>query len=98
VPRHCQIGSARAAGLRYVYDTRPGIARHRTRSGFRYTTADGRALRDRNPDDKETLVRIKSLVIPPAWVDVWICPLPNGHLQATGRDARGRKQSRYHPD
>ncbi len=92
------LDSARAAGLRYVYDTRPGIARHRTRSGFRYTTADGRALRDRNPDDKETLVRIKSLVIPPAWVDVWICPLPNGHLQATGRDARGRKQSRYHPD
>ncbi len=90
--------SARAAGLRYVYDTRPGITRHRTRSGFRYTTADGHTLRARNPDDKPTLARIQSLVIPPAWVDVWICPLPNGHLQATGRDARGRKQSRYHPD
>jgi DNA topoisomerase-1 len=90
--------SARAAGLRYVYDTRPGIARHRTRTGFRYTTPDGHPLRDRNPDDKETLARIKSLAIPPAWVDVWICPNPNGHLQATGRDARGRKQSRYHPD
>jgi DNA topoisomerase-1 len=84
--------SARAAGLRYVYDSRPGITRHRTGKSFRYTTPDGHPLRD-----KETLARIKSLVIPPAWVDVWICPLPNGHLQATGRDARGRKQSRYHP-
>jgi DNA topoisomerase I len=89
--------SARAAGLRYVYDSRPGITRHPTRTGFRYTTPDGHPLRDRNPDDKETLARIKSLAIPPAWVDVWICPNPNGHLQATGRDARGRKQSRYHP-
>ncbi|MGA8937901.1 MAG: DNA topoisomerase IB, partial [Acidobacteriaceae bacterium] len=60
-------------------------------------TPDGKPLRNRSADDKETLARIKSLVIPPAWVDVWICPLPNGHLQATGRDARGRKQSRYHP-
>jgi DNA topoisomerase-1 len=84
--------SAKAAGLRYVYDTRPGITRHRTRTGFGYTIPDGHALRD-----KETLARIKSLAIPPAWVDVWICPLANGHLQATGRDARGRKQSRYHP-
>jgi DNA topoisomerase I len=85
--------SARAAGLRYVYDTRPGITRHRTRTGFRYRSPDNKPLRD-----KDTLARIKSLVIPPAWVDVWICPLPNGHLQATGRDAKGRKQSRYHPD
>jgi DNA topoisomerase I len=84
--------SAKAAGLRYVYDSRPGISRHRTRATFRYTDANGRAVRD-----KETLARIKSLVIPPAWNDVWICPIPNGHLQATGRDARGRKQSRYHP-
>jgi DNA topoisomerase I len=84
--------SARAAGLRYVYDSRPGITRHPTRTGFRYTTPDGHVLRD-----KETLARIKSLAIPPAWVDVWICPLANGHLQATGRDARARKQSRYHP-
>jgi DNA topoisomerase-1 len=84
--------SAKAAGLRYVYDSRPGLARHRTRTGFRYTTPDGHPVRD-----KDTLARIKSLVIPPAWVDVWICPLANGHLQATGRDARGRKQSRYHP-
>jgi DNA topoisomerase-1 len=86
------IDSARAAGLRYVYDTRPGISRHRTRTGFTYRTPDNKPLRD-----KEALARIKSLVIPPAWESVWICPLPNGHLQATGRDARGRKQSRYHP-
>jgi DNA topoisomerase-1 len=84
--------SAKAAGLRYVYDSRPGISRHRTRTSFRYTDANGHPVRD-----KQTLARIKSLVIPPAWVDVWICPIPNGHLQATGRDARGRKQSRYHP-
>ncbi len=89
--------SARAAGLRYVYDNRPGISRHRTRTNFGYTKPDGKPLRGRTPEDKETLARILSLVIPPAWVDVWICPLPNGHLQATGRDARGRKQSRYHP-
>ena len=87
------LESAKAAGLRYVYDSRPGITRHPTRTGFRYITPDGHSLRD-----KETLARIKSLAIPPAWVDVWICPLANGHLQATGRDARARKQSRYHPD
>ncbi len=86
------LDSARAAGLRYVYDTRPGISRQRTRSGFTYRTPDNKPLRD-----KETLARIKSLVIPPAWESVWICPIANGHLQATGRDARGRKQSRYHP-
>jgi DNA topoisomerase-1 len=86
------LDSARAARLRYVYDTRPGITRHPTRTGFRYTTPDGHPLRD-----KESIARIQSLAIPPAWVDVWICPLANGHLQATGRDARGRKQSRYHP-
>jgi DNA topoisomerase-1 len=84
--------SAKAAGLRYVSDTRPGIIRKRHGKRFRYIHADGAAVRD-----KETLARIKSLVIPPAWNDVWICPIPNGHLQATGRDARGRKQSRYHP-
>ncbi|MEO6802631.1 MAG: DNA topoisomerase IB [Granulicella sp.] len=84
--------SAKAAGLRYVYDHRPGIARKRWRNGFRYLAPDGKTVRD-----PEILARIKSLVIPPAWVDVWICTLPNGHLQATGRDARGRKQSRYHP-
>jgi DNA topoisomerase-1 len=84
--------SAKAAGLRYVYDTRPGIARKRSGKGLRYIDPDGRAVRD-----KDILARIKSLVIPPAWTSVWICTNPNGHLQATGRDARGRKQSRYHP-
>jgi DNA topoisomerase IB len=84
--------SAKAAGLRYVSDTQPGIYRKRQGKGFRYVDADGKPMRD-----KETLARIKSLVIPPAWKDVWICQNPKGHLQATGRDARGRKQSRYHP-
>lgn len=84
--------SAKEAGLRYVTDAKPGIARKRSGKGFRYVDADGRTIRD-----KETLARIRSLVIPPAWKDVWICTDPRGHLQATGRDARGRKQSRYHP-
>lgn len=86
------VQSAKEAGLRYVTDTRPGIRRIRAGKGFRYRNADGSPVRD-----AETLARIKSLVIPPAWKDVWICPNPKGHLQATGRDARGRKQSRYHP-
>lgn len=84
--------SARAAGLRYVYDSRPGIRRRRYGKGFRYVGVDGQVVRD-----SEVLRRIRSLAIPPAWTDVWICNNPNGHLQATGRDARGRKQSRYHP-
>ncbi len=83
---------AKAAGLRYVTDHRPGIARKKFRGTFRYTQPDGSPVKD-----AETLGRIKSLVIPPAWADVWICREANGHLQATGRDARGRKQSRYHP-
>jgi DNA topoisomerase I len=86
------IQSAKAAGLRYVSDTRPGIQRKRHGKSFRYIDPTGAPVRD-----QETLARIKSLAIPPAWTDVWICPNPNGHLQATGRDARGRKQSRYHP-
>ncbi len=86
------VESAKAAGLRYVSDTKPGIQRKPCRGGFRYVDSSGRPVRD-----PETLKRIKSLVIPPAWTRVWICPTPNGHLQATGRDARGRKQSRYHP-
>ena len=86
------VDSARAAGLRYVNGEGPGIRRLRAGSGFRYVDAEGRPVRD--PDG---LRRIRSLVIPPAWTDVWICPIPNGHLQATGRDARGRKQYRYHP-
>ncbi len=86
------LDSALAAGLRYVYDNRPGITRKRVRNGFRYLDPEGHPLRD-----ADTLARIKSLAIPPAWTSVWICTNPNGHLQATGRDARGRKQSRYHP-
>ncbi len=84
--------SAKAAGLRYVSDAKPGLKRLKRGKSFRYTTADGGAVRD-----AEVLGRIKSLVIPPAWVDVWISPWSNGHLQATGRDVKGRKQSRYHP-
>ena len=84
--------SARSAGLRYVSDARPGIRRHRRGKGFYYTLPGGARLAD-----VDALARIKSLVIPPAWQQVWISPIPNGHLQATGRDARGRKQSRYHP-
>ncbi len=86
------VTSARSAGLRYVHDDRPGIRRARAGRGFRYVDPDGKPVRD--PD---TLGRIRSLVIPPAWTDVWICPYANGHLQATGRDAKGRKQHRYHP-
>lgn len=86
------VESAKCAGLRYVSDSRPGITRRRAGKGFRYLGPDGKPVRD-----AETLGRIRSLVIPPAWKDVWICPLANGHLQATGRDAKGRKQSRYHP-
>ncbi|TMB71473.1 MAG: DNA topoisomerase IB [Chloroflexi bacterium] len=86
------VESARAAGLRYVSDLTPGIRRARAGKAFRYTSSDGHPIRD-----AETLGRIKRLAIPPAWTDVWICPDPRGHLQATGRDARGRKQYRYHP-
>jgi DNA topoisomerase-1 len=84
--------SAKEAGLRYVSDTEPGIQRKRSGKGFRYIDTEGKPLRD-----EKTLQRIRSLVIPPAWTDVWICSDARGHLQATGRDARGRKQSRYHP-
>ena len=86
------MASARAAGLRYTSDTRPGIRRTRHRGNFRYFGSEGRRI-----TSAEELGRIRSLVIPPAWEDVWICPDPRGHLQATGRDARGRKQYRYHP-
>jgi DNA topoisomerase I len=84
--------SAQAAGLRHVSDSGPGIRRRRAGRGFSYVGPDGRPVRDR-----ETLERIRRLAIPPAYRDVWICPDPRGHLQATGRDARGRKQYRYHP-
>lgn len=85
------VESAKEAGLRYVSDRKPGITRRRCGKGFRYVDADGKPVRE-----KATLARIRSIVIPPAWKDVWICPIAHGHLQATGRDARGRKQSRYH--
>jgi DNA topoisomerase-1 len=83
---------ARAVGLRYVSDNQPGIRRLRAGRGFRYLDPADKPVRD-----KATLTRIRSLAIPPAWTDVWICPLPNGHMQATGRDDAGRKQYRYHP-
>jgi DNA topoisomerase-1 len=86
------VESARAAGLRYVSDQSAGIRRRRVGTAFSYVASDGRTIRD-----TETTRRIKSLVIPPAWTDVWISADPRGHLQATGRDARGRKQYRYHP-
>jgi DNA topoisomerase IB len=85
--------AARQAGLVYVSDTAPGIRRLGRGDGFRYVDADGRAVRD-----ESTLARIRSLAIPPAYTDVWICADPDGHLQATGRDAKGRKQYRYHPE
>ena len=86
------VESAKAAGLRYVSDAKAGIRRKRQGKGFRYVSPDGSAMHD-----ADVMGRIKSLAIPPAWTNVWICSSPNGHLQATGRDARGRKQNRYHP-
>jgi DNA topoisomerase I len=86
------VEAAKSAGLRYVSDAQPGITRKRWRKGFRYFDPERERVLE-----SETLARIKSLVVPPAWNDVWICPNPKGHLQATGRDAKGRKQSRYHP-
>jgi len=84
--------SARSAGLVYTTDDSPGIRRIKRGKSFAYADANQRPVKN-----KETLGRIRSLVIPPAWTDVWICSSPRGHLQATGRDARGRKQYRYHP-
>jgi len=85
--------TARAAGLRYVSDADPGIRRRRKGKGFEYLDAQGRRVGDRH-----TVARIRALVIPPAWRDVWICPRADGHIQAVGRDARRRKQYRYHAD
>src|SRR5207253_8876559 len=85
--------AARAAGLSYVSDAEPGYRRLRRRGGFIFLRPDGRQLSD--PSDLE---RIARLAIPPAYEDVWICGHARGHLQATGRDARGRKQYRYHPE
>jgi DNA topoisomerase-1 len=86
------VAAAEAAGLRYVLDDRPGIRRKRCGRAFRYVRPGGEPIRD-----DETLARIRSLAIPPAWTEVWICPRADGHLQATGRDSRDRKQYRYHP-
>ena len=86
------ILDAKAAGLRYVSDKAPGIRRIRGDAGFTYQTPDGGTI-----TDEAEITRIRKLAIPPAYEDVWICRNPNGHLQATGRDARGRKQYRYHP-
>jgi DNA topoisomerase-1 len=84
--------TARHAHLHYVHDGEPGLRREGGKRAFRYVDAHGRPVRDAS-----TLARIRALAIPPAWRSVWICPSPNGHIQATGRDARGRKQYRYHP-
>jgi DNA topoisomerase-1 len=91
VPNADPPAAAKAAGLRYVNDSKPGIRREGAPGSFHYVDAKGEPL-----EDDDTLRRIKSLAIPPAWTDVWICPQATGHLQATGRDARGRKQYRYH--
>jgi DNA topoisomerase-1 len=85
------IDAARAAGLRYVSDDAPGITRARSGRGFSYRDQSGALIQGR-----AELARIRRLAIPPAWTSVWICANPLGHLQATGRDARGRKQYRYH--
>jgi DNA topoisomerase I len=84
--------AAESAGLRYVSDERPGIRRRKSGKGFTYVRTDGTKL-----SDPHVVRRIRSLAIPPAWTDVWICPFADGHIQATGRDAKGRKQYRYHP-
>jgi DNA topoisomerase I len=98
-PRHTPIStqlqpaeSAKAIGLRYVNDGQPGFRRVKAGTGFRYADASGKPVRN-----EATLKRIRALVIPPAWTDVWICSREDGHLQATGRDVKGRKQFRYHP-
>jgi DNA topoisomerase I len=86
------LAAAQVAGLRYVNDESPGIRRKKRGGSFGYVGPDGKAV-----TDAASLGRIRSLAIPPAWTEVWICPSPQGHIQATGRDARGRKQYRYHP-
>lgn len=88
----CSFAFPTKARLRAWTDAKPGLRRERAGESFRYRDASGRLVRD-----PKTLARIRALAIPPAWTNVWICPDCNGHLQATGRDARGRKQYRYHP-
>lgn len=84
--------AAEAAGLRYITAAEPGIRREQAKDGFQYRDPEGGLI-----SDPEVLERIRSLVLPPAWTDVWICPTDDGHIQATARDAKGRKQYRYHP-
>ena len=86
------LQAAADAGLRYVSDDEPGITRVRVEDGFEYRDRNGEPVQD-----EAVLERIRALAIPPAYTDVWICSQRDGHLQATGRDARGRKQYRYHP-
>src|SRR5262252_330990 len=85
------VEAAEEAGLRYVNDERPGYSRKAKGKDFEYLDTEGKPI-----CDEQRLLRIKRLAIPPAWTEVWICPSPNGHVQATGRDARHRKQYRYH--
>ena len=85
------MDAAEEAGLRYVGDDRPGYIRKSKGDDFEWLDTEGKVIRD-----EQRLLRMKRLAIPPAWVNVWICPAPNGHIQATGRDARGRKQYLYH--
>jgi DNA topoisomerase I len=88
-----EVGAPAPAGLCYVCDSGPAIRRRRAGKGFVYLDAKGKRIADLG-----ALKRIRALAIPPAWTDVWICPSPRGHIQAVGRDARGRKQYRYHAD
>jgi len=90
-PDACPLAAAATAGLRYVRDEQPGIERRRCGDGFVYVGADGKTIRNAT-----VLDRIRALAVPPAWTNVWICPDQRGHIQATGRDAKGRKQYRYH--
>src|ERR1700748_1758107 len=85
--------AAKAVGLRYASDEQPGIRWHGAGKGFRYVDPNGKPIRD-----KDTLKRIRALVIPPAWTEAWICPRDDGHIQVTARDAKGRKQYKYHPE
>jgi len=91
MPRDTMDGPPVASGLLYVNDDDPGIRRVQTKGGFDYRDPDGDQI-----SDAATLERIRTLAIPPAWTEVWICPSPRGHIQATGRDQKGRKQYRYH--
>lgn len=94
MPKDMNLDVVEAPGaLTYVHDDEPGITRRKAGTGWNYKGPDGETIRD-----EETIDRIRKLAIPPAYTDVWICPDPNGHIQATGRDAKGRKQYRYHPE